>query len=128
MLGVDLVGSRRIWAAHVACLVGPDGSRRIQKDRLDDHRDDQSASDTKSDGKASNGPRGVTLCAVSLRYVHDIRDLLMALQALPRDAELLAFGAGCEDYCHDPRQATSLGWLRLARVRQARDRDDVPRE
>jgi hypothetical protein len=53
MLGVGLVGSRRIWAAHVGCLVGPDGSRRIQKDRLDDHRDDQGASDRKSDGKAS---------------------------------------------------------------------------
>jgi hypothetical protein len=50
MLGVDLDGSRRIQPAHVACLVGPDGSRRIQKDRLDDHWDDQGASDTKSDG------------------------------------------------------------------------------
>jgi hypothetical protein len=37
MLGVDL-----------------DGSRRIQTDRLDDHRDDQSASDRTSDAKASN--------------------------------------------------------------------------
>ena len=44
MLGVDLDGSRRIEPAHVGCLVGPDGSRRMQKDRLDDHRDDQSAS------------------------------------------------------------------------------------
>jgi hypothetical protein len=25
--------------------------------------------------------------------------MLAALQALPRDAELLAFEAGCEDYC-----------------------------
>ena len=33
--------------------VDPDGSRRIQTGRLDDHRDDQSASDRKSDGKAS---------------------------------------------------------------------------
>jgi hypothetical protein len=32
MLGVDLDGSRRIEAAHVGCLVGPDRSRRIQKD------------------------------------------------------------------------------------------------
>jgi hypothetical protein len=54
MLGVGLDGSRRIWAAYVGRLVGPDGSRRIQKDRLDDHWDDQGASDTKSDGKASN--------------------------------------------------------------------------
>jgi hypothetical protein len=36
MLGVDRDGSRRIWPAHVGRPVGPDGSRRIQKDRLDD--------------------------------------------------------------------------------------------
>ena len=29
MLGVDPDGSRTIWTAHVGCLVGPDGSRRI---------------------------------------------------------------------------------------------------
>jgi hypothetical protein len=28
-----------------------------------------------------------------------VRDMLTALQTLPRDAELLAFEAGCEDYC-----------------------------
>jgi hypothetical protein len=28
-----------------------------------------------------------------------VRDLLTALQALPHDAELLTFKAGCEDYC-----------------------------
>ena len=28
-----------------------------------------------------------------------VRDMLTALQALPRDAELLAFEAGCEEYC-----------------------------
>jgi hypothetical protein len=28
-----------------------------------------------------------------------VRDMLTALQVLPRDAELLAFEAGCEDYC-----------------------------
>jgi hypothetical protein len=55
MLGVDLVGSRRIEPAHVGWPVGPDGSRRIQKDRLDDHRDDQGASDRKSDAKVSRG-------------------------------------------------------------------------
>ena len=27
-----------------------------------------------------------------------VRDMLTALQTLPRDAELLAFEAGCEDY------------------------------
>ena len=28
-----------------------------------------------------------------------VRQMLLALQTLPRDAELLAFEAGCEDYC-----------------------------
>jgi hypothetical protein len=28
-----------------------------------------------------------------------VREMLVALQVLPRDAELLAFEAGCEDYC-----------------------------
>jgi hypothetical protein len=41
VLCVDLVGSRPIWPAHVGCLVGPDGSRRILSDRLDDQTDDQ---------------------------------------------------------------------------------------
>jgi hypothetical protein len=41
VLGVDPVGSRRIWAAHVECLVDPAGSRRILSDRLDDQPDDQ---------------------------------------------------------------------------------------
>jgi hypothetical protein len=54
MLGVGLVGSRRIGPAHVGGPVGPDGSRRIQKDRLDDQMDDQGAFDKESDGKASN--------------------------------------------------------------------------
>jgi hypothetical protein len=45
MLGVGLDGSRPIWPAHVGGLVGPDGFRRMQTDRLDDHRDDQRASD-----------------------------------------------------------------------------------
>jgi hypothetical protein len=27
-----------------------------------------------------------------------VREMLLALQTLPRDAELLAFEAGCEDY------------------------------
>jgi hypothetical protein len=31
VLCVDLVGSRRIWPAHVECLVGPGGSRRSRR-------------------------------------------------------------------------------------------------
>jgi hypothetical protein len=53
MLRVDLDGSRRIEPAHVGCVVGPDGSRPIQTDRVDDQMDDQGASDTTSDAKAS---------------------------------------------------------------------------
>ena len=67
MLGVDPVGSRRISAAHVECRVGLDGSRRIQKDRLDDQTDDQGASDKESDAKASRTWE-LTLCAGSLRW------------------------------------------------------------
>jgi hypothetical protein len=37
-----------------------------------------------------------------------VRDLLTALQALPRDAELLAFEAGCEDYCK--REVDEVEW------------------
>ena len=36
VLRVDLVGSRRIWPAHVGCVVDPDGSRRVPSDRLND--------------------------------------------------------------------------------------------
>jgi hypothetical protein len=28
-----------------------------------------------------------------------VREMLATLQALPQDAELLAFEAGCEEYC-----------------------------
>jgi hypothetical protein len=38
VLCVDLVGSRRIWPAHVGWVVGPDGSRPVPSDRLDDQR------------------------------------------------------------------------------------------
>jgi hypothetical protein len=41
VLCVDLVGSRRIWPAHVGCLVDPEGSRRVRSDRLDDQQNDQ---------------------------------------------------------------------------------------
>jgi hypothetical protein len=41
VLCVDLVGSRPIWPAQVGCPVGPDGSRRIPSDRVDDQTDDQ---------------------------------------------------------------------------------------
>jgi hypothetical protein len=37
-----------------------------------------------------------------------VRDMLTALQTLPRDAELLAFEAGCEDYCE--REVDEVEW------------------
>ena len=41
----------------------------------------------------------LTQRAGSLPWAHDGTSMLTALQALPRDAELLAFEAACEDYC-----------------------------
>src|SRR5215218_352905 len=43
VLCVDLVGSRRIWPAHVGWVVDLVGSRRVPSDRLDDQTDDQAA-------------------------------------------------------------------------------------
>jgi hypothetical protein len=37
-----------------------------------------------------------------------VRDLLTALQVLPWDAELLAFEAGCKDYCE--REVDAVEW------------------
>jgi hypothetical protein len=37
-----------------------------------------------------------------------VREMLVELQRLPRDAELLAFEAGCEDYCE--REVDEVEW------------------
>jgi hypothetical protein len=37
-----------------------------------------------------------------------VRELQETLQRLPRDAELLAFEAGCEDYCE--REVDEVEW------------------
>jgi hypothetical protein len=37
-----------------------------------------------------------------------VRDMLTTLQTLPRDAELLAFEAGSEDYCE--REVDEVQW------------------
>ena len=37
-----------------------------------------------------------------------VRDMLTAFQVLPRDAELLAFEAGYEDYCE--REVDEVEW------------------
>jgi hypothetical protein len=63
VLCVGLVGSRRIWPAHVACPVGPDGSRRILSDRLDDQTDDQTV------GRGALGtPCHNDYCGAGTRY------------------------------------------------------------
>ena len=51
-------------------------------------------------GRWRVGP-GVAYLQRPVRYAKcmTVRDMLTALQTLPRDAELLAFEAGCEDYC-----------------------------
>ena len=55
-----------------------------------------------------------------------VRDLLTALQGLPRDAELLAFEAGCEDYCEREGDELALQGGRVYLHLGAR-RDDPPR-
>jgi Single-strand binding protein family len=55
-LGVNLDGPRRIQPAHVGCLVGPDGSRRIQTDRLDDQMNDQGAYDKNRMARQAGDP------------------------------------------------------------------------
>jgi hypothetical protein len=37
-----------------------------------------------------------------------VRELLAELQRLPRDAEVLAFEAGCEEYCE--REVDEVEW------------------
>jgi hypothetical protein len=37
-----------------------------------------------------------------------VREMLTALQQLPRDAEVLAFEAGCEEYCE--REVDEAEW------------------
>jgi hypothetical protein len=55
-----------------------------------------------------------------------VREMLTTLQTLPRDAELLAFEAGCEDYCE--REVDEVEWQggRVYMHLGAR-RDDPPR-
>ena len=55
-----------------------------------------------------------------------VRDMLTALQTLPRDAELLAFEAGCEDYCEREVDEVELQGGRVYLHLGAR-RDDLPR-
>jgi hypothetical protein len=54
-----------------------------------------------------------------------VKDILTALQALPRDAELLAFEAGCENYCE--REVDEVEW-QSSRVylHLGARRDDLP--
>ena len=68
--------------------------------------------DSHADCHSSRPGIGVLLRALG-RYAGrmTVRDMLTAFQVLPRDAELLAFEAGCEDYCERSRiaRSTALG-------------------
>jgi hypothetical protein len=55
-LGVNLDGPRRIQPAHVGCLVGPEGSRWVQTDRLDDQMNDQGAYDKNRMARQAGDP------------------------------------------------------------------------
>jgi hypothetical protein len=46
---------------------------------------------------AESSPHGTRLVHYPRRMT--VQDVLTALQRLPRDAELLAFEPGCEEYC-----------------------------
>jgi hypothetical protein len=59
--------------------------------------DDQGASDRESDAKASNDQR-LTLCAVVTTLSAGLRESCRRHPSAPRNAKLLAFEAGCEDY------------------------------
>jgi hypothetical protein len=55
-----------------------------------------------------------------------VRDMLTALQTLPRDAELLAFEAGCEDY--GEREVDEVEWQSdRVHLHFGVRRDDPPR-
>ena len=59
-------------------------------------------SDTRTDTTWAWSRQGTRAHAMRCgRYAgcRTVRDMLTALQTLPRDAELLAFEAGCEYYC-----------------------------
>ena len=56
---------------------------------------DQSASDGESDDKTSKSGAITFAATITLGSHMTMRDLLTALQTLPREAELLAFEAGC---------------------------------
>jgi hypothetical protein len=79
VLSVDLVGSRRIWPAHVECLVDLDGSRRIQTDRLDDQTDDQAV---RRGALGRPGPRQ------ALWSEHQMIYLVTLVTAMPTTATL----------------------------------------
>lgn len=55
-----------------------------------------------------------------------VREMLAGLQRLPRDAELLAFEAGCEEYCE--REVDEVEWQGgRVYLHLGTRRDDSPR-
>jgi hypothetical protein len=62
-----------------------------------------------SSGRTSNCVRQPHLARYGRYFGYmTVRDLLATLQRLPKDAELLAFEAGCEDYCE--REVDEVEW------------------
>jgi hypothetical protein len=99
MLGVGLDGSRRIQPAHLACPVGPDRSRPIPTDRLDDQRmikahPTQHRMPRKQDpsGKAVAQPRAAARPSPGLRS--PARALTFRATAPPSDEATERAGAG----------------------------------
>jgi hypothetical protein len=80
-------------------------------------------------GASRSTPRYGSHIERSDRYAEcmTVREMLTALQTLPRDAELLAFEAGCEDYCE--REVDEVEWQggRVYLHLGARRDDSLPR-
>jgi hypothetical protein len=54
-----------------------------------------------------------------------VQEILATLQQLPRDAEVLAFEAGCEEYCE--REVDEVEWQGGVYLHLGARRDEPPR-
>jgi hypothetical protein len=93
-------GRGAAWSAHLLWS-SPKNARceaAFPQDRRDRSPSNQVLSVTL--GGCRSSPNGHRLARYR-RYAEcmRVRDLLAELQRLPRDLEVLAFEAGCEDYC-----------------------------
>ena len=99
VLYVHPVRLSAVCAAQVGWRIQPDRQSLVWYWLVDCHADCHS----------SRPEIGALLRALG-RYAGrmTVRDMLTAFQVLPRDAELLAFEAGCEDYCE--REVDEVEW------------------